>query len=49
LKSYLKEAVGEIDKEPFMAALESAVKHLHSLGLAHNGMWDLGHPASYLD
>jgi hypothetical protein len=38
LKAFLKEAIGQIDKEPFMAALESAVKHLHLLGLAHNGM-----------
>jgi hypothetical protein len=39
LKEYIKEAIGEIgDKEAFMSALESAVRHLHSLGLAHNGM-----------
>lgn len=37
LKEYLKDGVGEIDKEAFMAALESAVRHLHFLGLAHNG------------
>ena len=37
LKEYLKDGVGEIDKEAFMAALELAVRHLHSLGLAHNG------------
>ncbi|KAK3293064.1 uncharacterized protein B0H64DRAFT_465012 [Chaetomium fimeti] len=43
LKEYLKDGVGEIDKEAFMTALESAVRHLHSLGLAHNGMfgWDI--------
>ncbi|KAK4107089.1 kinase-like protein [Canariomyces notabilis] len=29
-------ALGTLDREAFMAALESAVKHLHSLGLAHN-------------
>ena len=36
LKGYLRENVGHIDKEVFMAALESAVRHLHSMGLAHN-------------
>jgi serine/threonine protein kinase len=29
-------ALGTLDKEAFMNALESAVRHLHSLGLAHN-------------
>ncbi|KAK4096403.1 kinase-like protein [Parathielavia hyrcaniae] len=36
LKVYLRDAIGTNDKEPFMDALESAVRHLHSLGLAHN-------------
>jgi serine/threonine protein kinase len=36
LKEYLRNDVGTIDKESFMAALESAVSHLHSIGLAHN-------------
>ena len=30
------EAFSQLDKEKFMAALESAVSHVHSLGLAHN-------------
>jgi hypothetical protein len=38
LKRYIKDAIGEIDKEAFMRTVESAVRHLHSLGLAHNGM-----------
>jgi serine/threonine protein kinase len=29
-------AGGSVDKGPFMDALEDAVRHLHSLGLAHN-------------
>ncbi|KAK4038635.1 kinase-like protein [Parachaetomium inaequale] len=36
LKEYLRDGVGTIDKKPFMAGLESAVQHLHALGLAHN-------------
>lgn len=36
LESYLKKGLGHIDKEPFMAALESAIYHLHSLSWAHN-------------
>ncbi|KAK1764626.1 kinase-like domain-containing protein [Phialemonium atrogriseum] len=36
LNHYLKDGIGTIDKEAFMAALESAVHHLHSLGMAHN-------------
>ncbi|KAM5349287.1 hypothetical protein ACJ41O_005794 [Fusarium nematophilum] len=35
LNSHLKD-VGPVDKEAFMTALESAVQHLHSVGLAHN-------------
>jgi serine/threonine protein kinase len=36
LGQYLKDSMGKIDKEAFVAALDSAVQHLHSLGLAHN-------------
>lgn len=36
LNHYLKDGIGTIDKEAFMAALGSAVHHLHSLGMAHN-------------
>jgi len=35
LNHHLKE-VGPVDKEAFMSALDSAVRHLHSIGLAHN-------------
>jgi serine/threonine protein kinase len=35
LNHYLKD-VGPVDKQAFMGALESAVQHLHSIGLAHN-------------
>lgn len=35
LNHYLKD-VGPVDKGAFMTALESAVRHLHSIGLAHN-------------
>jgi serine/threonine protein kinase len=35
LNHYLKD-VGPVDNSAFMAALESAVQHLHSIGLAHN-------------
>ena len=38
LTNYLKNGMGTVDKEPFMEALESAVHHLHSLGLAHNDL-----------
>lgn len=36
LEQYRKDPAGTIDKKAFVAALESAVHHLHSLGLAHN-------------
>ncbi|KAL2023336.1 hypothetical protein VTK56DRAFT_3074 [Thermocarpiscus australiensis] len=38
LYNYLRDGVGTIDKEAFMAALESAVRHLHSNSLAHNDL-----------
>ncbi|KAJ5605145.1 hypothetical protein N7510_010299 [Penicillium lagena] len=38
LYRYLKEAVGKFEKEPLMAALESAIQHLHTLGWAHNDL-----------
>ncbi|KAK3302860.1 kinase-like domain-containing protein [Chaetomium strumarium] len=36
LRDYVQDGVGQTEKEPFMAALESAVRHLHSAGFAHN-------------
>ncbi|KAI1085447.1 kinase-like domain-containing protein [Whalleya microplaca] len=36
LKQYVRDNLGPLDKGPFMEALESAINHLHSLGLAHN-------------
>ncbi|KAI1372151.1 kinase-like domain-containing protein [Hypoxylon crocopeplum] len=36
LKNYINDRTGPLDKGPFMDALESAINHLHSLGLAHN-------------
>ncbi|KAK1763221.1 hypothetical protein QBC33DRAFT_518813 [Phialemonium atrogriseum] len=36
LKHYVSDHMGPLDKGPFMEALELAVDHLHSLGLAHN-------------
>jgi serine/threonine protein kinase len=36
LKEYLRDNLGPLDKAKFMAALESAIQHLHSIGLAHN-------------
>ncbi|KAK7424769.1 hypothetical protein QQX98_000352 [Neonectria punicea] len=38
LWEYLKHKAGPLDNEAFMAALESAVHHLHSLGWAHNDL-----------
>jgi serine/threonine protein kinase len=38
LYRYPKEAVGKIEKEPLMAALESAIQHLHALPWAHNDL-----------
>ncbi|CAL5869281.1 uncharacterized protein PFLUO_LOCUS3509 [Penicillium psychrofluorescens] len=38
LYCHLKEGVGNIEKEPFMAALKSAIQHLHALGWAHNDL-----------
>lgn len=36
LNQYLEDGIGSIDKLPFLTALESGIRHLHSLGLAHN-------------
>ncbi|KAG8169406.1 hypothetical protein KVR01_000151 [Diaporthe batatas] len=36
LTDYLRNKIGSLDKGPFMKALELAIHHLHSLGLAHN-------------
>jgi serine/threonine protein kinase len=36
LRKYLEDGVGTIDKDAFLSALEGAVQHLHSIGLAHN-------------
>ncbi|KAK4233214.1 kinase-like protein [Achaetomium macrosporum] len=38
LKQYQKENAEAIDKDAFMAALESAIRRLHSLGVAHNDL-----------
>lgn len=38
LAGYLKNKVGSIDKKRFMQALESAIRHLHSLNWAHNDL-----------
>ncbi|KAJ5959654.1 uncharacterized protein N7479_006804 [Penicillium vulpinum] len=38
LYTYLKHRVGTIDKRPFIAALNSSLRHLHTLGLAHNDL-----------
>ncbi|KAI1832184.1 hypothetical protein DTO013E5_6341 [Penicillium roqueforti] len=38
LKNYLSGGVRNIDKKAFMNVLESAIYHLHSLGLAHNDL-----------
>ena len=38
LKDYLRKGVGIIDKAAFMNALGSAIRHLHSLGWAHNDL-----------
>ncbi|KAF5023004.1 hypothetical protein F66182_4962 [Fusarium sp. NRRL 66182] len=38
LRDYVKHKVGLLDKESFMAALESAIHHLHSLSWAHNDL-----------
>jgi len=38
LTDYLKNKVKSVDKEPFMEALESAIRHLHSLDWAHNDL-----------
>lgn len=38
LEAYLENDRGRINKESFMAALESAIYHLHSLGWAHNDL-----------
>ncbi|CAG7988632.1 unnamed protein product [Penicillium nalgiovense] len=38
LHSYLKNRVGTIEKRSFIAALESALRHLHARGLAHNDL-----------
>ncbi|KAK4115649.1 kinase-like protein [Canariomyces notabilis] len=36
LDQYIQRVGPLVDKAPFMDALEDAVRHLHSLGLAHN-------------
>lgn len=36
LNHYHKDSIGPFHKDAFMDALEAAVHHLHSLGLAHN-------------
>src|SRR5688572_2172638 len=36
LNEHLKAGFGDLEKGPFMAALEAGIRHLHSLGLAHN-------------
>jgi serine/threonine protein kinase len=38
LEEYLQNQVGVIDKQMFMAALESAIHHMLSLGWAHNDL-----------
>lgn len=38
LTDYLKNKIGFVDKEPFMQAFESAIRHLHSFGWAHNDL-----------
>jgi serine/threonine protein kinase len=38
LHNYLKNRVGTIEKRSFIAALESALLHLHAHGLAHNDL-----------
>ncbi|KAJ4296476.1 hypothetical protein N0V90_006521 [Kalmusia sp. IMI 367209] len=38
LTNYLKNRIGFVYKEPFMQALESAIRHLHSLGRALNDL-----------
>ncbi|KAJ5140270.1 hypothetical protein N7448_003678 [Penicillium atrosanguineum] len=38
LLSYVEIGNGKIDRVPFMAALESAIQHLHDLGFAHNDL-----------
>ncbi|KAI3390255.1 hypothetical protein diail_10856 [Diaporthe ilicicola] len=36
LTDYLRNKIGSVDKGPFMKAIELAIHHIHSLGLAHN-------------
>ncbi|PGH27454.1 hypothetical protein AJ80_00933 [Polytolypa hystricis UAMH7299] len=36
LHKFMRKGVGKVDKSSFMEALESAVQHLHSHGMAHN-------------
>jgi serine/threonine protein kinase len=38
LETFVQDKVGSISHGPFMAAPESAIKHLHSHGLAHNNL-----------
>jgi serine/threonine protein kinase len=38
LRGYVENGTGKIDQAAFMKALESAVQHMHSLGLAHNDL-----------
>ncbi|KAM7183347.1 kinase-like protein [Rhypophila sp. PSN 637] len=44
LVELLRNKVGTVDKGPFMRALESAIRHLHSLNWAHNDL----HPGNIL-
>lgn len=44
LVELLRNKVGTVDKGPFMQALESAIRHLHSLNWAHNDL----HPGNIL-
>lgn len=38
LQTYVQHGHGSLDKTHFIAALESAIKHLHDLGWAHNDL-----------
>lgn len=38
LSTHVRDGYGPIDKAHFMAALESAIQHLHGLGWAHNDL-----------
>ena len=38
LYTYVKNQIGSIEKRPFLAALDSSLRHLHTHGLAHNDL-----------